>query len=82
MRFRWQFVGAYHIANFALNEPDRVKSMTLIGPAATFINIPTFYMNTFPGGITGWAFMVKHAVKWIENGSPLDPMFKIFFTYS
>lgn len=72
-------VGAYHIANFALNEPDRVKSMTLIGPAATFINIPKFYLNTFPGGITGWPFLVKHAVRWIENGSPLDPIFHNLF---
>jgi pimeloyl-ACP methyl ester carboxylesterase len=72
-------VGAYHIANFALNKPDRVKSITLIGPAATFIKIPKFYLNTFPGGITGWAFLVKHAVKWIENGSPLDPIFYNLF---
>ena len=72
-------VGAYHIANFALNEPDRVKSMTLIGPAATFIKIPKFYLNTFPGGITGWAFLVKHAVKWIENGSQFDPIFYNLF---
>ena len=72
-------VGAFHIANFALIEPDRVKSMTLIGPAATFINIPKFYLHTFPGGMTGWGFMVKHAVKWIENGSPFDPMFKTLF---
>lgn len=72
-------VGAYHIANFALNEPDRVKSMTLIGPAATFIKIPKFYLNTFPGGITGWSSLVKHAVRWIENGSPLDPNFSNLF---
>jgi pimeloyl-ACP methyl ester carboxylesterase len=72
-------VGAFHIANFALNEPDRIRSMTLIGPAATFINIPKFYLNTFPGGITGWSFLVKHAVKWIENGSPLDPLFYTLF---
>jgi pimeloyl-ACP methyl ester carboxylesterase len=72
-------VGAYHIANFALNKSDRVKSMTLIGPAATFLNMPKFYLNTFPGGMTGWAFLAKHAVRWIENGSPLDPIFHNLF---
>jgi pimeloyl-ACP methyl ester carboxylesterase len=68
-------VGAYHVVNFALNEPERVKSMTLIGPAATFINIPKFYLNTFPGGITGWSFLVRHAIRWIENGEPFDRLF-------
>ena len=74
-------VGAYHIANFSLNEPDRVKSMTLIGPAATFTGIPKFYLNTFPGGITGWAFLVKHAVRWIENESPFEPIFYNLFYF-
>jgi pimeloyl-ACP methyl ester carboxylesterase len=73
-------VGAYHIANFALNEPERVRSMTLIGPAATFINIPQFYLHTFPGGMTGWKFLVNHSVRWIENGAPLEPKFhKLFY---
>jgi pimeloyl-ACP methyl ester carboxylesterase len=72
-------VGAFHIANLALNNPDRVKTMTLIGPAATFINIPKFYLHTFPGGMTGWEFMVRHAVKWVENGSPFDAQFKSLF---
>jgi pimeloyl-ACP methyl ester carboxylesterase len=73
-------VGAYHIANFALNEPRRVRSMALIGPAATFINIPGFYLHTFPGGMTGWKFLVEHSVRWIENGAPLEPKFhKLFY---
>jgi pimeloyl-ACP methyl ester carboxylesterase len=72
-------VGAYHVANFALNEPERVRSMTLIGPASTFVNIPAFYLNTFPGGMTGWGFLVRHAVRWIENGVPLDPKFHRLF---
>ena len=72
-------VGAYHIANFALNEPERVKSMILIGPAAIFLKIPKFYLNTFPGGVTGWKFLVRHAVRWIENGAPLDPVFHNLF---
>jgi pimeloyl-ACP methyl ester carboxylesterase len=73
-------VGAFHVANFALNEPERVRSMILIGPASTFVNIPAFYINTFPGGMTGWGFLVRHAVRWIENGAPLDPGFhKLFY---
>jgi pimeloyl-ACP methyl ester carboxylesterase len=73
-------VGAFHIAYFALNEPDRVRSITLIGPAATFINMPHFYINTFPGGMTGWGILVKRAVSWIENGAPLEPKFhKLFY---
>ncbi len=73
-------VGGYHIVNFALNEPQKVKRMILIGPAATFLKIPQFYLNTFPGGMTGWSFLVRHAVKWIENNSPTDPNFhKLFY---
>jgi pimeloyl-ACP methyl ester carboxylesterase len=73
-------VGAFHVANFALNEPDRVRSMTLIGPAATLIKIPKFYLNTFPGGMTGWSSLVTHAIRWIENGVQFDPKFnKLFF---
>lgn len=72
-------VGAFHVANLALKAPERVSRMVLIGPAATFVNIPKFYLNTFPGGMTGWDFLVKHAVRWIENGSPFDPKFRELF---
>lgn len=72
-------VGAFHVANFALNMPDRVSRMILIGPAATLLKIPKFYINTFPGGMTGWTPLVNHAVRWIENGSSLDPKFNRLF---
>jgi pimeloyl-ACP methyl ester carboxylesterase len=72
-------VGAFHITNYALKSPNRIKKMVLIGPAATFRQIMPFYLNTFPGGITGWSFLVKHAVKWVENGVKFDPNFKRLF---
>ena len=72
-------VGAFHCLNFALHEPKRIRRLILIGPAATFLKIPRFYWHTFPGGITGWTFFVNHAVAWIENGAPLDPMFHRLF---
>jgi pimeloyl-ACP methyl ester carboxylesterase len=73
-------VGAFHVANFALHSPEKVKKMILIGPAATFSQIIPFYLNTFPGGITGWSFLVRHAVIWIENGVPFDSGFhKLFY---
>jgi len=73
-------VGAFHCMNFALNVPQRVKRMILIGPAATLHKITPFYIHTFPGGITGWTFLVKHAIKWIENKAPLNPDFhKLFY---
>jgi pimeloyl-ACP methyl ester carboxylesterase len=72
-------VGAFHVANFALNMPNRVRRMVLIGPAATLLKISKFYLHTFPGGMTGWTPLVRHAVKWIENGSPLDPKFHRLF---
>lgn len=75
-------VGAFHIANLALNKPERVKSMTLIGPAATFLSIPKFYLHTFPGGMTGWGFLVGHAVNWVENRAPFDPEFRALFYLS
>ena len=72
-------VGAFHILNFALHEPERVQQMVLIGPAATFLKINPFYYHTFPGGITGWSLLVRHAIGWIENGAPFEPPFKRLF---
>jgi pimeloyl-ACP methyl ester carboxylesterase len=73
-------VGAFHVANFALHSPEKVKRMILIGPAATFRQIMPFYLNTFPGGMTGWSFLVRHAVIWIENGVPFESRFhKLFY---
>jgi len=73
-------VGAFHVANFALHSPEKVNRMILIGPAATFRQIMPFYLNTFPGGMTGWPFLVKHAVRWVENGIPFEPGFhKLFY---
>ena len=73
-------VGAFHVANFALHSPDKVKRMILIGPAATFSQIMPFYFHTFPGGITGLSLLVRHAVKWIENEIPFESGFhKLFY---
>jgi pimeloyl-ACP methyl ester carboxylesterase len=73
-------VGAFHIMNFALHATQRVRRMILIGPAATFLKITPFYFHTFPGGITGSTFLVRHAIRWIENEAPLDPKFhKLFY---
>lgn len=73
-------VGAFHVANYALHSPEKVKRMILIGPAATFLQIMPFYLNTFPGGMTGWSFLVRHAVIWIENGVPFESGFhKLFY---
>jgi pimeloyl-ACP methyl ester carboxylesterase len=73
-------VGAFHIMNFALSAPQRVRRMILIGPAATFLKITPFYIHTFPGGMTGWTFLVRHAIRWIENGVPLNSKFyKLFY---
>jgi len=72
-------VGAFHIANFALHSPERVRRMILIGPAGTFKQIMAFYLHTFPGGMTGWKFLVRHAVKWIENGVAFEPKFHQLF---
>jgi len=72
-------VGAFHIMNFALNSTQRVRRMILIGPAATFLKISPFYIHTFPGGMTGWTFLVRHAIRWIENEAPLEPKFHTLF---
>jgi pimeloyl-ACP methyl ester carboxylesterase len=73
-------VGAFHIVNYYLHSPHRVKKMVLIGPAATFRQIMPFYFHTFPGGMTGWSILVRHAVNWVENGVGFDPDFrKLFF---
>jgi len=72
-------VGAFHVVNFALHSPEKVKRMILIGPAATFRQIMPFYLNTFPGGMTGFSFLVKYAVKWIENRVPFEDKFRKLF---
>ena len=72
-------VGAFHILNFAMHALDRVQKIVMIGPAATLLKIIPFYYHTFPGGITGWPFLVRHAIGWIENGTKLDPLFKRLF---
>jgi pimeloyl-ACP methyl ester carboxylesterase len=73
-------VGAFHIMNYALHAPQKVKRMILIGPAATFRQIMPFYLNTFPGGMTGNSFLVRHAVKWIESSVPFESEFyKLFY---
>lgn len=73
-------VGAFHIVNYYLHSPHRIKKMVLIGPAATFRQIMPFYLHTFPGGMTGWSILVDHAVKWVENGIAFDADFrKLFF---
>jgi pimeloyl-ACP methyl ester carboxylesterase len=72
--------GAFLIANYALNVPQKVRKMVLIGPAGTFLKITPFYIHTFPGGITGFSFFIKHAIKWIENGIELNPEFRNLFS--
>ena len=73
-------VGAFHVANFALHSPEKIKKMILIGPAATFLQIMPFYFHTFPGGITGFPLLVRHAVKWIEHDLPFESGFhKLFY---
>lgn len=72
-------VGAFHIVNYYLHSPHRVKKMVLIGPAATFRQIMPFYLHTFPGGMTGWTVLIRHAVKWVENGVRFDPEFRNLF---
>jgi pimeloyl-ACP methyl ester carboxylesterase len=72
-------VGAFHITNYAIQYPNKVKRMILIGPAATFIQILPFYFHTFPGGITGWPLLVNHAIKWVENDVEFEPNFRRLF---
>lgn len=72
-------VGAFHIVNYYLHSPSRINKMVLIGPAATFRQIMPFYFHTFPGGMTGWTFLVKHAVTWIENSVRFEADFKNLF---
>ncbi len=72
-------IGGFLASNYALQQPERVKSLILIGPAATFRQIMPFYLNTFPAGMTGWEFLIRHAVKWCENRVPFDPAWKELF---
>lgn len=77
--FAGNSVGGFHVANFAMKFPGRVRKLILIGPAATFLPMMPFYLNTFPGGMTGWTPLVRHAVKWVENKSPFEDEFRTLF---
>jgi pimeloyl-ACP methyl ester carboxylesterase len=77
--FAGNSVGGFHLANLAMCFPEKVKKLILIGPAATFLPMFPFYMNTFPGGMTGWTPFVRHAVKWVENRSPFEDEFRLLF---
>jgi pimeloyl-ACP methyl ester carboxylesterase len=72
-------VGAFHIMNYALNEPGKVNRMVLIGPAASLRGIAPFYIHTFPAGMTRWPFLIQHAIRWVESGAPLTPEFRKLF---
>jgi pimeloyl-ACP methyl ester carboxylesterase len=39
--------GAFTATYYAMHLPDRVRTLTLIGPAATFAKMPQFYLHMF-----------------------------------
>jgi pimeloyl-ACP methyl ester carboxylesterase len=73
--------GAFLSVYFALQLPQRVRRLVLIGPAATFHQIVPFYVHLFGPKLLsmllprlpGLRRLVRHSLEWLRNGLPLDP---------
>jgi len=79
--FAGNSVGGYHAAGFAVHHPEKVSKLVLVGPAGTFRQIWPFYRHAFLAGMTHWEFMIRHSIKWMKNGSPLDEEWlKLFYS--
>ncbi|MHB1133859.1 MAG: alpha/beta fold hydrolase [Chloroflexota bacterium] len=79
--------GAFLSTYFAMQLPERIRRLVLIGPAATFRQIVPFYIHMFAPklltmlfpNIPGGRGLIRHSVNWIRNGLPLDPLWEDLF---
>lgn len=72
-------MGGFHCASFALGAPRRVRRLVLVAPAATVLQMWPFYLHFFVGSALGWEVLLRHGMRWIENGVATDPAWRSFF---
>ncbi|MGA2490833.1 MAG: alpha/beta hydrolase [Anaerolineales bacterium] len=70
--------GGFFTLETALNLPECVRKVVLISPAATFVQMWTWWFRLFiPAHMIAPVLrserMVRHAYDWLWNGIPLDP---------
>ena len=79
--------GGFIAVEYARRIPDRVESLALIGPAATFHGMRPFYAHMFAPKATylmmpwlpGQTRAMDHAVDWMRAGLPRDPVWEALF---
>jgi len=79
--------GGFIAVEYARRLPDRVESLALIGPAATFHGMRPFYTHMFAPKaaylmmpwLPGQARAVDHAVDWMRAGLPRDQVWEDLF---
>ena len=79
--------GGFIAVEHARRLPDRVETLALIGPAATFHRMRPFYTHMFvPKAaylmmpwLPGRARAMDHAVEWMLAGLPADPLWEALF---
>lgn len=80
--------GGFAAAWLAQALPGRVRSLVLIGPAATIHRMPAFYRNMFAPKLLqllapwlpGVDRLVVRGVRWAHAGLPADPLWAPLFT--
>ncbi len=81
--------GAFLSASFAMQLPERIRGMVLIGPAATFKSITPFYIHMFIPVMLALLFPkipalargVHNSLEWMRNGLPVDPAWGKLFLF-
>lgn len=77
------FTGAY----YAMNLPDRIRKLVLIGPASTIDSMTPFMFHMFLPkavyqtlpGLPGRKGVMRRSVDWMHAGLPRDPLWEPLF---
>lgn len=80
-------VGAFIATHLAMQLPARVRSLVIIGPAATIHRMPAFYthlwgpkaLQLLVPRLPGMQDLVDRGVDWIHAGQPPDPLWGPLF---
>ena len=79
--------GGFLATQFAIQLPERVTKLVLIGPGATFCGMPAFYTRMFApmavyqvlSWMPGRARAMRRCVDWMYAGLPRDPAWSALF---
>ncbi|MGA7097211.1 MAG: alpha/beta fold hydrolase [Acidimicrobiia bacterium] len=79
--------GGFTAAYYAMNLPERIRKLVLIGPAATVHSMRPFMVHMFiPKGLylllrwlPGVRWAMRRSVEWMHDGLPPDPLWEPLF---